>query len=104
MRDLYLCGPMAGLPDNNAAAFRTAARELRAAGYTVHSPGELDEADDKTWLDYMRDSLLLIADSRNVAYLPGSDTGNGSRIELDLTRALGLTVRPVNEWLKEGPR
>lgn len=41
----YLLGPMSGHPDNNAAAFRSAAAALRGLGYEVVSPAELDEVE-----------------------------------------------------------
>lgn len=42
MKHLYISGPITGMPDLNFPAFHAAAAALRAAGYTVTNPAELD--------------------------------------------------------------
>ena len=42
MKKLYLAGPMSGYPDRNFPAFHKAAAMLRACGYEVVSPAEIN--------------------------------------------------------------
>jgi hypothetical protein len=42
MKWIYLSGPMTGLPDYNHPAFRAEAKRLRALGYTVVNPAEIN--------------------------------------------------------------
>lgn len=78
MHRIYLAGPMSGLPQFNFPAFYAAAKELRAQGYEVVSPAELDDAEDKgaamaspdgdpaktkkTWGDFLARDVKLLAD------------------------------------------
>lgn len=78
MTRLYIAGPMSGLPQFNFPAFYAAAEALRAQGYDVVSPAELDDAEDKgaamaspdgnmaevkkTWGDFLARDVKLLAD------------------------------------------
>lgn len=44
---VYLSGPMSGIADNNFPAFHEHAAQLRAQGFYVVSPAEIQEAG--TW-------------------------------------------------------
>jgi hypothetical protein len=55
---IYLSGPMTGIPENNFPAFHMWAERLRADGYDVVNPAEIQEAG--TW------ELCLRADLREL--------------------------------------
>jgi hypothetical protein len=77
----YICGPMTGLPEHNYPAFHAAAKQLRAQGYDVVSPAELDHGDDKCWEDYLRRDIKGMMDCDTIAVLPGSDNSKGATFE-----------------------
>ena len=66
----YLAGPMSGVPDGNARAFREAAEALRAKGYNIVSPTELDsdlphgeyQPTCQEWREFLARDLQLVTD------------------------------------------
>ena len=72
--DIYLSGPMTGLPNHGFDAFNAAARKLRAQGYTVFNPAETDGGDAASSREYyMRIDIAAILASDLVLLLPGWD-------------------------------
>jgi len=93
---VYLSGPMTGLPDFNRPAFHAAAAALRAQGYVVINPAEVDLGPDATWADYMRVHLAEIARRvTQVFVLPGWESSRGAQLEVHVARSLGLPVVPA---------
>jgi hypothetical protein len=93
---VYLSGPMTGLPDFNRPAFHAAAAALRAQGYVVINPAEVDLGPAATWVDYMRIHLAEIARRvTQVFVLPGWEGSRGAQLEVHVARSLGLPVVPV---------
>ena len=99
-KTLYVSGPMTGLPDFNRAAFHKAADDLRARGYDVVNPAEVDLGPKATWEDYMRVHLATITsgDVHGLAMLPGWRKSKGARLEGDVARAFGLPMRWCHDW------
>jgi Domain of unknown function (DUF4406) len=101
---LYLSGPMTGIAQNNLPAFYEAAKAIRAEGWEVISPAELDDEEDraialadapatKTWGDFLARDIKLIADSGidGIALLPGWENSRGARLEATLGLLCDLT-------------
>lgn len=88
----YISGPMTGMPDLNFPAFHRAAASLRASGYTVVNPAELDEQDtvELTWEQYMRRDIKALTDCTHIALLPGWENSKGAKVERFIADALGL--------------
>ena len=92
--NIYLAGPMTGLPDFNYPAFEAKAKELRALGHKVKSPTEHSYDVNNfplrrafaTYTDY----ICHVADA--IYMLDGWHKSHGARIEHDLASYLGLTV------------
>lgn len=98
---LYLAGPMTGHPDLNFPLFHAQAARLRAAGYEVVNPAELNADPTAGWLDCMRVDIAQLAFCDGLAYLPGWDRSRGATIEVNLFEGLGLPCRPVEAFLLE---
>lgn len=99
-KTLYVSGPMTGLPDFNRAAFHKAADDLRARGYDVVNPAEVDLGPKATWEDYMRVHLATITsgDVHGLAMLPGWRKSKGARLEGEAAQAFGLPMRWCHDW------
>lgn len=113
---LYLAGPMSGYEEWNYPAFLEGAERLRAAGYDVVSPAEIEleagfdpatPAADYTADDYhaaMRRDIALILDVDGVALLPGWDRSKGARAEAAVASAIGIPARVLRVWVDSADR
>lgn len=101
----YLAGPMSGRPQFNFPLFYEVSAVLRARGFDIISPAELDDAEDKgaallsadgnpdtqrtktnkTWADYLARDVKLIGDERlgvhAIIFLPEWETSRGACLE-----------------------
>jgi len=99
---IYISGPMSGMPDLNVPAFNEAAKALRAAGYTVTNPAELDAQDAgkvMTWEQYMRRDIAALMQCDGIATLPGWTNSRGATLEVDIATRLSMPNWPVHTWL-----
>jgi Domain of unknown function (DUF4406) len=96
---IYLAGPMSGIKQFNFPAFHAAAEWLRAKGWDVVSPAELDDAEDagaalksvdgdpknaaRSWGDFLARDVKLIADGgiQGIVFLPNWYRSRGARLE-----------------------
>lgn len=92
MKRIYLSGAMTGCPDLNFPAFNAAARELRAKGFEVANPAEIEPTGEKTWANCMRADIKALCDCCTVALLPGWESSKGANIEARLANQLGMRV------------
>lgn len=90
MKRVYLSGPMTGIPDNNFPAFHEYAALLRAAGYEVVSPAEIQEAG--TWELCLRADIRELCTCDTIALMPGWERSNGANLELHVAHRLGMEV------------
>jgi hypothetical protein len=98
---LYLAGPMTGYPELNFPAFVAMASKLRAAGFEVISPNEINEVPGMTWADAMRKDIPALCTCQGIATLPGWRDSRGASLEVQIGRALAMEVRPAVAWLAE---
>lgn len=98
IKRLYLSGPMTGIKDLNVPAFTRAAKKLRAAGYKVVNPPELDDKEHAdTWEGCLRRDLRYVVDCEAIATLPRWTRSRGANLEIHVGRALSMPVHTV-EW------
>ena len=112
-KPIYLAGPMSCIPQFNFPMFDAVASLMRAKGWDIQSPAELDEDDvrnaalaskdgapmgrvggrDVTWGDFLaRDVKLLADECGGVLLLPGWEGSKGARLEAFVAILTGLPL------------
>jgi nucleoside 2-deoxyribosyltransferase len=109
-RKVYVAGPMSGLPQFNFPAFDAAAADLRDRGFTVVSPAELDDPQQRAaatasedgdadklptrYEDFLaRDAEYIVSDRvEAIVVLPGWEDSRGANFEVFLATSLGKPV------------
>lgn len=89
MKTIYLSGPMTGLPEFNFPEFHRIAAELRAKGYEVINPAEIEQP-DKSWGACMRRDIVELMRADTVALLKGWEQSAGAGLEITIAGALGM--------------
>lgn len=89
---VYVSGKMTGLPDHGAAKFAEATSRLRAAGYTVISPSEMDGGKPLEWHEYLRRDLRLLSEVDAIALLDNWRDSRGAQLEVLVALRLGMKV------------
>ena len=107
---LYISGPMRGHKDLNFPAFEKAARLLRAVGYEVVSPHEMDlsngldpsgeEPEGKELGRILLRDAEAVLECDGVAQLEGWEGSSGARWECDLAGMMEYECRLVEGWVR----
>ena len=92
MKKIYISGPMTGLPDLNFPAFHQAAKDLRAMGFDVVNPAEINADPSTGWQECMRADIKALCDCDTIAMLPGWQRSNGAHLEVHVAHRLGIEV------------
>ena len=102
-KKIYLSGPMTGVKDLNVPAFNKAAKKLRAKGYLVVNPPELDRKERKdTWEDCLKRDLRYVVECDAIATLPNWQKSRGANLEIYVGKAVSMPVHTVAYYLKSG--
>ena len=106
---LLLCGPMRGIQHYNAPAFDAATAQLRAVGYSVVSPVELDRTfgfNHYTMVEtpeqvrqFQAAFLARVKDCDGLALLTGWERSEGVRAEARAAGELGKPWITVEAWI-----
>lgn len=96
----YLAGPMTGIKDWNFPAFNQAAASLRASGYEVINPVEINSDTTMKWEDCMRADIAQLVTCDQIALLPGWEKSKGASLEAHIASRLGM--RPIYVNLTQG--
>ncbi|WDS51664.1 nucleoside deoxyribosyltransferase [Microbacterium phage Barnstormer] len=107
---LYVSGPMSGIPHFNYPLFTDATAALRAHGFDVVSPHELDieagvdlteefTADDRRAA--LRRDVTAVTEADGIAVLTGWHHSTGARAEVALANAIPIPIFTVDEWLAD---
>ncbi len=91
----YISGPMTGLPLLNFPAFHAAAASLRALGYDIVNPAEINTDQAATWEDCLRADIEQLVTCEAIALLPGWENSRGAKRELYEALGRGMRVTYV---------
>lgn len=113
---VFISGPVSGMPDNNVAAFATAAYRLRKAGHEVYSPVEsvppelshtqtmimcLQElARDSGTVPVYMDKPVLKPLYKVMVQLDGWEESPGARLEAEVADACGIKRMTLDEFFE----
>ena len=92
MRRIYLSGPMSGIPDHNFRAFNAEAARLRALGYDVVNPVDINPDPGVTWHQCLRNDLQALLTCDTIALLYGWQNSNGAHLEIDVAHRIGMEI------------
>ena len=108
MRRVYISGKMTGLPDLGFPLFNAEAARLRALGFDVVNPAELNPDPASTWADCMRVDIAALVTCDGLALLPGHESSRGARLEFMIAEALCMRfelaadiVHGPAQWARE---
>ena len=96
---LYLAGPMKGYPELNFPAFHAAAAQLRAAGYEVVNPAELNLDPGTPWRVCMQIDIRELVLCEGIALLPAWERSKGALLEYRIATGLDMPATRVEAWL-----
>ena len=99
MTRVYVSGPMTGLPDLNFPAFNAAAASLRAMGFDVANPAEINADPHAEWQQCMRADIKALCDCDVIALMPGWENSKGAHLEVHIAHRLGLKVLSLDTIL-----
>lgn len=89
---IYVAGPMTGLPSLNFPAFYAEATRLRADGYEVVNPAELNPDPAMPWHECMRRDIAALVTCDVIQLLPGWANSKGATLEEHIAQRLGMKV------------
>ena len=92
MKRIYIAGPMTGLPDLNFPAFHAEAARLRALGYEVSNPAEINPDPTAGWEACMRADIAELVKCDGVALLPGWERSRGASLEAHIAHNLDMRL------------
>jgi len=93
MNRIYISGPMTGIPEHNFPAFNAEADRLRALGYDVVNPVDLNPVEAQhSWHECLRNDLKELLDCDTIAMLDGWMDSNGAHLEMHVAHRVGIKV------------
>ena len=92
MTRIYIAGPMSNLPNLNFPAFHAEAARLRALGYEVVNPAEINADPTAGWNECMRKDIAQLVTCNAIAMLPGWEHSKGASLEHRIARQLDMQV------------
>lgn len=98
---IYVAGPMSGLPAFNFPAFHAYAAQLRADGWHVVNPAEINPDSALPWAECMRRDIAALVTCDAIHLLSGWRASKGATLEHHIAERLGLVIHEatsVTDW------
>lgn len=92
LKRIYLSGPMTGLPEMNFPAFHAEAARLRALGFEVVNPADLNPEPNTGWHECMRNDLKALLDCDALALLDGWQQSASAHLEMHVAHRVGMEI------------
>lgn len=99
MTRIYIAGPMSGYENHNFPAFWDAATRLRAQGFDVVSPAEINPNTKMDWGDCMRADIKALVSCDAIAMLHGWENSKGATLEHHIAERLEMKIYLPTEIL-----
>lgn len=92
MNRIYIAGPMTGIPLLNFPAFHAEAAKLRAKGFEVVNPAEVNPDHAIPWAQCMRRDIAELVTCDAIRLLQGWESSKGATLEHHIAERLELRV------------
>jgi uncharacterized protein DUF4406 len=92
MKRVYISGPMRGIPDLNFPAFNTEAARLRALGFEVVNPVDINPDPSTPIHQCLRNDLIGLMSCDMLALLEGWQRSEGAHLEMHVAHRVGIEV------------
>ncbi|MES2319979.1 MAG: DUF4406 domain-containing protein [Pseudomonadota bacterium] len=94
---IYLAGPMTGYHELNFPAFHAETARLRALGFDVVNPAEINLDPAADWQACMRADIAQLVTCCSIALLEGWERSRGATLEHHIAKSLGMAVHLAYE-------
>lgn len=95
MAKVYIAGPMTGYPELNYPLFHSTAERLRAMGFEVVSPAELNPLTE-TYRNAMKKDICALIECDHILLLDGWEKSKGASLERHIAEVLGIEQIQTN--------
>ena len=96
-RRIYLSGPMTGVPEFNFPFFNSEAARIRALGYDVVNPAEINLDVKTSWHECMRQDIAALVTCDAIALLDGWQGSSGAHLEMHIAHRVGIEILMARE-------
>lgn len=100
MKKAYISGPMTGKPDLNFPAFNEAAAALRALGWEVVNPVDVNPDPGTDWLTCIVADLEAMRGCTAIALLPGHEASDGAAMEKIAAKRMGMAFHNIDDLIQ----
>lgn len=100
MKRIYISGPMSNMPALNFPAFHAEADRLRALGYEVVNPAEVNADPSAGWHACMRADIAQLVTCDAVRLLDGWESSRGASLEAHIAHNLDMRLVYPGETLE----
>lgn len=91
MAKVYIAGPMTGYPELNYPAFAAVSARLRAQGFEVVNPAELNPITEG-YRTAMKKDILALLECDHILLLDGWEKSKGASLEYHIAQVMDIPL------------